>query len=66
MVSWIVGCSTMIGWKRRSRAASLSMFLRYSLMVVAPITWSSPRDNAGLRMLAASTEEPAEPAPTSM
>ena len=66
MVSWMVGCSTMIGWKRRSRAASLSIFLRYSLMVVAPITCSSPRESAGLRMLAASTEEPAEPAPTSM
>jgi hypothetical protein len=32
-----VGSSTLIGWKRRSRAASFSRCLRYSSSVVAPI-----------------------------
>ena len=53
-------------WKRRSNAASDSMYLRYSSKVVAPMHCNSPRARAGLRMLAASTEEPADPAPTSM
>ena len=60
--SW-VGSPTITGWNRRSRAASFSMCLRYSLMVVAPMTWKSPRARAGLRMLAASVEPSAEPAP---
>ena len=47
--------STNLHWKRRSRAASRSMCLRYSSRVVAPIAWISPRASAGLRMLAAST-----------
>ena len=38
-----VGSSTMTGWKRRSRAASRSMYLRYSSSVVAPMHCSSPR-----------------------
>ena len=42
MVSSTLGCSTMIGWKRRSRAASFSMCLRYSSSVVAPMQRSSP------------------------
>jgi len=42
------------------------MCLRYSFSVVAPIHCNSPRASAGLRMLAASTELPAAPAPTSM
>ena len=56
----------MTGWKRRSRAASRSMYLRYSSRVVAPMHWSSPRDSGGLRMLAASMAPSAAPAPTSV
>ena len=47
MVSSGEGSSTVMGWKRRSRAASLSMCLRYSSSVVAPITCISPRVQAG-------------------
>ena len=61
-----VGSSTMTGWKRRSRAASRSMYLRYSSSVVAPMHWSSPRDSGGFRMLAASMAPSAAPAPTSV
>ena len=61
-----VGSSTMTGWKRRSRAASRSMYLRYSSSVVAPMHWSSPRASGGLRMLAASIAPSAAPAPTSV
>ena len=42
IVSSTVGWSTRTGWKRRSRAASFSMCLRYSSRVVAPIVCSSP------------------------
>ena len=53
------------GWKRRSSAESDSKCLRYSAMVVAPMTLISPRARAGLRMLAASSEPPSvRPAPT--
>ena len=41
------------------------MCLRYSSRVVAPIMCSSPRANAGLRILAASIEPSEAPAPTS-
>ena len=61
-----VGSSTMTGWKRRSRAASRSMYLRYSSSVVAPMHWSSPRESGGLRMFAASIAPSAAPAPTSV
>ncbi len=44
----------MICWKRRSRAPSFSMYLRYSSRVVAPMHWISPRARAGLRTLEAS------------
>src|SRR4029079_12977784 len=44
----MVGSSTMTGWKRRSSAASRSMYLRYSSSVVAPMPWSSPRESGGL------------------
>ena len=37
IVSSTVGSSTKTGWKRRSRAASFSMCLRYSSSVVAPM-----------------------------
>jgi hypothetical protein len=40
--------------------------LRYSPGVVAPMHWISPRDSAGFRMLAASSEPSADPAPTSV
>ena len=56
----------MTGWKRRSSAASRSMYLRYSSSVVAPMHWSSPRESGGLRMLAASIAPSAAPAPTSV
>jgi hypothetical protein len=61
-----VGSSTITGWKRRSRAASRSMYLRYSSSVVAPMHWSSPRDSGGFRMFAASIAPSAAPAPTSV
>src|SRR5664280_1776549 len=52
------GCSTLTGWKRRSSAASFSMCLRYSSMVVAPMVCSSPRANMGFRIDAASILKP--------
>ena len=63
-LSSMEGSSTMTGWKRRSRAESFSMYLRYSVRVVAPMTWISPRLRAGLRILAAFMEPSASPAPT--
>ena len=64
MVSSSLGSSTSTFWKRRSRAASFSTYCRYSLSVVAPTQWSSPRARAGLSMLPASMEPSALPAPT--
>src|SRR6266446_432047 len=64
MVCSTVGGSTITVWKRRSKAASLSMYLRYSFIVVAPTTCNSPRESAGLMMLLASIAPSAEPAPT--
>ncbi len=61
--SAVVG-STITFWKRRSRAPSFSIFVRYSSRVVAPMHWISPRASAGLSMLAASIEPCAFPAPT--
>src|SRR5487761_1477962 len=66
MVCAIVGSATWMGWKRRSRAASFSRYLRYSSSVVAPIVWSSPRASIGLSMDAASIAPSAAPAPTSV
>src|SRR3972149_3158732 len=66
MVCSTVGSETRMGWKRRSRAASRSTYLRYSSGVVAPMHCSSPRANAGLRMLLASIAPSAAPAPTSV
>jgi len=57
---------TRIGWKRRSSAASFSIYLRYSLSVVAPTQRNSPRASAGLSMLEASTEPSEAPAPTTV
>ena len=48
MVSSTVGSLTKTGWKRRSRAASFSMYFRYSSSVVAPIACNSPRASAAL------------------
>ena len=56
----------MICWKRRSRAPSFSMYLRYSSSVVAPMHWISPRARAGLSTLEASIAPSAPPAPTSV
>ena len=64
MVSSTLGSPTSTGWKRRSRAASFSMCLRYSSRVVAPMQRSSPRASAGFSMLAASAAPSAAPAPT--
>mmetsp|Transcript_13533 Transcript_13533/g.29714 ORF Transcript_13533/g.29714 Transcript_13533/m.29714 type:complete len:240 (-) Transcript_13533:1270-1989(-) len=70
MVCSTVGSGTVTGWKRRSNALSFSMCFRYSWMVVAPMMLSSPRDNAGFRMFAASIAPPPSPpeppAPTSV
>ncbi len=65
-VSSTVASRTMTSWKRRCNAASFSMYLRYSSSVVAPMHCNSPRDSAGLRILAASTAPSAAPAPTSV
>ena len=64
MVASTLGSSTRIFWKRRSSAASFSMYLRYSSSVVAPTQCSSPRASAGLSMLPASIAPSALPAPT--
>ena len=56
MVSSTEGSSTSTFWKRRSSAASFSMYLRYSSSVVAPMQCSSPRARAGFSMLPASIE----------
>ncbi len=66
MVSSTEGSSTITGWKRRSRAGSFSMYLRYSSMVVAPTMCSSPRASMGLSMLPASMAPSAAPAPTTV
>ena len=58
------GSPTVTGWKRRSSAASFSMYLRYSSSVVAPTARSSPRASIGLSRLEASTDPWAAPAPT--
>ena len=65
-MSSTLGSPTRTGWKRRSSAASFSMYLAYSFSVVAPMQRSSPRASAGLSRLAASTAPSAAPAPTSV
>ena len=64
MLSCTEGSGTCTGWKRRSSAASFSMYWRYSSSVVAPTQCSSPRASAGLSMLPALVEPSAAPAPT--
>ena len=54
----------MTGWNRRSRAASFSIYWRYSSRVVAPIQCSSPLASIGLSILPASMAPSVFPAPT--
>src|SRR4029077_4797345 len=63
MVWATVGWATAIGWKRRSRAASFSRYLRYSSRVVAPIVCSSPRASIGFGVLGAWIAPSAGPEP---
>ena len=63
IVSSIEGWSTITVWKRLSKAESFSIYFLYSSRVVAPITWISPLDNAGFKILAASIAPSAAPAP---
>ena len=65
-MSSTLGWPTNTCWKRRSRAASFSMCLRYSSRVVAPIMRSCPRASSGLSMLPASIAPSAAPAPTTV
>ena len=64
IVSSTVGSSICTGWKRRSRAASFSMYCLYSSSVVAPIQCSSPRASIGFNILPASIAPSVLPAPT--
>ena len=64
IVSSVSGSSTVTFWKRLSKAASFSIYNRYSSKVVAPIQWSSPRANIGFKRLAASIAPSVFPAPT--
>ncbi len=64
IVDSTLGSSMSTFWNRRSRAASFSMYLRYSSRVVAPTQCISPRASAGFNMLPASIAPSALPAPT--
>ena len=64
MVSSTLGSATSTGWNLLSKAASFSIYWRYSLRVVAPIQCSSPRASIGLSRLPASIEPSVLPAPT--
>ena len=64
IVSSTDGSCTIIFWKRRSKALSFSMYLRYSSNVVAPIHLSSPLASIGFNRFAASMEPSVLPAPT--
>ena len=61
--SSVVGSSTVTGWNLRSSAASLSIYFRYSAIVVAPISWISPLAREGFRIFDASIAPSAPPAP---
>ncbi len=65
-VSSTLGSPTNTCWKRRSSAASFSMYSRYSSSVVAPISRSSPRASIGLSMFDAATDPSPPPAPISV
>ncbi len=62
-MSSTLGSPTNTCWKRRSSAASFSMYSRYSFSVVAPIMRSSPRASIGFSMFAAATLPSPPPAP---
>ena len=64
MVSSGDGGSTITCWNLRAKAPSFSIYCRYSSSVEAPIHCSSPLAKAGLKMLEASNEPVAPPAPT--
>ena len=64
IVSSTVGSSTITGWKRRSRAASFSIYSRYSFKVVAPTQCSSPLASIGFNSCPASMAPSVFPAPT--
>mmetsp|Transcript_111663 Transcript_111663/g.204826 ORF Transcript_111663/g.204826 Transcript_111663/m.204826 type:complete len:261 (-) Transcript_111663:1225-2007(-) len=64
--SSFVGSGTLTVWKRRSRALSFSMYLRYSSMVVAPMSCRSPFASIGFIIFPASMDPSALPAPTTM
>ena len=64
IASSTVGSSTRTGWKRRSKAASFSIYWRYSSSVVAPIQCSSPLASIGLSIFPASIAPSVLPAPT--
>ena len=64
IVSSTVGSSTITGWKRRSKAASFSIYSRYSSSVVAPIQCNSPLASIGFSILPASMAPSVFPAPT--
>ena len=64
IVSSTVGSSTVTGWNRRSRAASFSIYWRYSSSVVAPIQCNSPLASMGFNILPASMAPSVFPAPT--
>ena len=66
IVSSTVGSAQYTCWKRRSKAASFSMYFRYSSKVVAPIARSSPRARAGFNRFEASMEPSEAPAPTNV
>ncbi len=63
-VSSRVGSAILTTRKRRDSASSSWMISLYSVTVVAPMIWTSPRARLDLKMLAASEGTPmAEPAP---
>ena len=64
MVSSTLGSSTKTFWKRRSSAASFSIYWRYSSNVVAPTQCNSPRAKLGFNKLPASIAPSVLPAPT--
>ena len=64
IVSATLGGSIITFWKRLSKAPSFSICIRYSSKVDAPIHCNSPRAKAGLKILEASKEPLAPPAPT--
>ena len=61
-----LGSSTITSCIRRARAESFSTCFLYSSMVVAPIICMSPLARIGFRILAASIEPSAAPAPKTM